>query len=264
MSAHFDIVAPAEPGPLVVEIPHAGLVIDDAAAKFTRIPERALQAGAVLADSDIGADRLWDGSESLGVTRLAARASRYVVDLNTEPRVPTPYEEKLPEPLRAVRMISECGERWLANPLPRHERERRMREVFEPYHQAVTDALEQARARHGTAVLLSSHTFPDRFAPGADVVIGTRHGASADAELRDALADVVRGHELSVALEEPFPGAYSLARHARPAERVVAVQLELARSVVSRREERVRRLLVELVGVLIHSGTRCSSRSPVC
>ncbi|MBK6512669.1 MAG: hypothetical protein IPG04_00775 [Polyangiaceae bacterium] len=35
---HFDVIRAAEPGPVVVEIPHAGLVIDERAAELTRIP----------------------------------------------------------------------------------------------------------------------------------------------------------------------------------------------------------------------------------
>ncbi len=214
----------------MVEVPHAGLVIDAQAAAHTRIPPPAEAARALLADSDIGADRLWRGAESSGITLVIARTSRYVVDLNTEPRLPDRYEEALPAPLREVLHISNAGVQWRALPPPREELERRLREVFEPYHAAVAAALERARARHGWAVLISAHTF----AAGcpANAVIGTRHGATVPAGMADAFADALALGGLSVAREEPFPGGHSLARHARPHEGVLAVQIEIARRLI--------------------------------
>jgi N-formylglutamate amidohydrolase len=234
---HFQVLAPQEPGPVVVEIPHAGLLIDDTAQRFTRIPDDALARGALFADSDIGAERLWlDPASPIStaqVTCIVARASRYVVDLNTEPVLPTPYEEKLPAPLRAVTRYSACGARWTESALPRHELDRRIREVFEPYHEAIRAEIARVRARHGVAVLISSHTFPDRMTPGAaDVVLGTLHGASAPESLRDALADAVRAHALSVGLEAPFAGGFSLRRHGRRDAGVIAIQIEIARRLI--------------------------------
>jgi N-formylglutamate deformylase len=224
----FFVVEAAEPGPVVVEIPHAGLFIDEATSRHARIPPAALEAGAVLSDSDIGADLLWQGAESRGVTRVVAVTSRYVIDLNTEPRVPTRYEETMPAPMRAVLKRSQCGHRWREPGASKAEIERRIREVFEPYHGRVAEELARARARHGVAVLISAHTFPD-VVGSADVVLGTRHGQSATGALRDAIADVVREHGLTVALEAPFPGGFAVLRHGRPDEGVSVVQIEVAR-----------------------------------
>jgi len=48
--------------------------------------------------------------------------------------------------------------------------------------------------------------------------------------LRDALASAARDHGLSVGIEAPFPGGYSVLRHAGPD--IDAIQLELGRSLV--------------------------------
>ncbi|MFO0614301.1 MAG: N-formylglutamate amidohydrolase [Polyangiaceae bacterium] len=230
---HFDVVVATDPGPVVVEIPHAGVVIDADAARFTKIPNEASAAGAVLSDSDVGADLLWEGSEARRVTRVVARASRHVIDLNTEPIFPTPYEEKMPDAMRQIRHRSQCGVAWWVDPLPRAELERRVREVFDPYHATVAARLDEARAAHGFAILFSAHTYPARDGD-PDVVIGTRDGASASSSLRDAIASALRAAGLAIALEHPFPGAYSLARHARPTERVSALQLEVHRALAHR------------------------------
>lgn len=227
-SPHFDVIEALDPGPVVVEIPHAGLAIDPNSARYTKIPAAPLEGGALVADSDIAADLLWLGAELVGITRVVARTSRHVIDLNTEPRLPTAAEEKLPDAMREVRHRSHSGHTWWVPPLSRKEIERRVVEIAEPYHASVARALDAARARHGAAILVSSHTFPETRETPCDVVIGTRRGAAASEALRDVVADVITRSGFTVALEHPFPGAWSLARHGRPAEGVSAVQIELA------------------------------------
>ncbi len=213
------------------------MVIDARAAEHTRLPERALLAGALREDCDLGADRLWEGTEGEGVTRVVARASRYVIDLNTDPRPRPrpPYYEVDPEP-RAVLHRSHCGVAWVVEPVPRAEHERRIAEVFEPYHEAIATELRRARAAYRRVCLVSAHTFHDPKRKGADVVLGTRRGAAAPSSLRDAVAELVRTRGLSVAVEEPFQGGYALTRHARPAEGVFALQVEIARRLVTGRD----------------------------
>src|SRR5262249_21315147 len=131
---------------------------------------------------------------------------------------------------REVLHRSHAGVCWRAPPPPRQELERRLCDVFEPYHLAVAGALERARARHGFAVLISAHTFPTGCS--ADAVVGTRHGAAAPVEIADAVVNALGVGGLSVAREDPFPGGHSLARHARPEERAFAVQIEIARRLI--------------------------------
>jgi N-formylglutamate deformylase len=249
VAPHFESIVPSDPGPVVVEIPHAGLVIDAAAARFTEVPPKAAALEAVLADSDIGADLVWSESEAHGLTRIVARASRYVIDLNTEPKLPTPYEDKMPPGLRTVMHDSHCGVRWRADALPRSELERRIAEVFEPYHATIEAELERARSRHGAALLIGSHTFPDPQKRIADVVLGTRHGASASEALRDAVAEVARAHGFSVALEAPFAGGWSTVRHARRDDDVSVIQIEVARRLVCRSRDEAPRYEIDPDGV---------------
>lgn len=234
--ASFDVIRAENPVPVVVEVPHAGLVIDERSAQNTRIPERAIEAGALEEDADLGADRIWE--HVVGVTRIVARASRYVIDLNTDPRPPPrpPFYEVDPEPSKVFHR-SQCGVRWVEDPMPRAERERRITEVLEPYHRAIEVELEHVRALHGVVCLVSAHTFQDRRRAIPDVVLGTQRERTASPALRDAVADVARGLGFSVAIEEPFRGGWSLTRHARPSEHVVGLQIEIARRLVTGGDE---------------------------
>lgn len=220
----------APPTPLVVEVPHGGLELDEATGR--RIPREALDAGAVLADSDVGALELFRRACRGRATFIAATASRHVLDLNTEPRMPTAYEEKLPPGLGDVRRISQCGLRWHEPRRTSAELQGLVTMLFEPYHLAIAGALDHAAAQHRDVLLVSAHTFPSIAGRTPDVVIGTRHGATASHELREAFAQPFRAAGLVVALEEPFPGGYSVGRHARREQGRHALQLEVARHLV--------------------------------
>ncbi|MFO0611492.1 MAG: N-formylglutamate amidohydrolase [Polyangiaceae bacterium] len=258
----FEVVRAHEPSAVLVEVPHAGLAIDEASARHTRIPESALAAGCLLADSDVGADVLWQGSEAMGVSRVVALTSRYVIDLNTAPRIPTPYQDKLPAPLRQVMHRSHCGLTFPLDPPFSEEVERRIAEIHEPYHAAITEEAERARALHGGAVILSAHTFPDPAGDLPDVVLGTRHGASAPTALRDVVAAVFSSEGLSVALEEPFSGGWSTKRHARLEQGVSVLQIEVSRRLVCAEREPWHRTLdasrVQSVARVLRSAARAA------
>jgi N-formylglutamate deformylase len=226
---HFEVRRAAVPSPVVVEIPHAGTAIDDASRAHVRIPPAALAAGALRADSDVGAEDVWWAAQRPLVTVIVARTSRHVIDLNTEPRLPTPAEEKLPAAMRSRRVQSQCGHSWRAEPPPQRELERRIREVFEPYHQRIASELQQAADLHGAAFLLSLHTFPGPDEGGAEVILGTRGGTSASPTLRDLVAEQLAALGLRVSLDVPFPGGVSAQRHGRPDEGRHALQIEIAR-----------------------------------
>ncbi|MBM4359296.1 MAG: N-formylglutamate amidohydrolase [Deltaproteobacteria bacterium] len=214
---------------VVVEVPHAGLALDEPTRR--RLPRAALEGDAVLADSDVGADAIYGAAVDAGACCIVARLSRHVIDLNTAPRTPTAYEDKLPPQLRDVRRIAANGQTWYEAPPTRDEHERLVRTYLEPYHGAVAHELDRAVGRHGAALLLSGHTYPSRRGL-PDAVVGTRHGTTASADLRALVAARLEAHGLSVSLEVPFAGGHAVARHARPEERRFGLQLELARHLV--------------------------------
>lgn len=229
-SPHFAVVAAANPGPVFVEVPHAGLTIDEVSGRFIKLPELATKLRALWADADRGADVVWEGTEQSGVTRVVAKTHRYVIDLNTNPRPPPgpPFYEENALP-RLVLRRSAAGISWREDPLPREEHDRRITEIFEPYHAAIEAELWSRKKRHGKALMIASHTFPDRPVVEADVVLGTQEGLTASPSVLSAMADVFRAAGLVVALEQPFPGGFSLGLHARPQENMGAVQIEIAR-----------------------------------
>lgn len=237
MTAPFEVLPPlGTESPVVVEIPHAGLVIDGPAAAFTVAPVRS-----VGRDADLYVDRIYERASTLGATCLVANASRYVVDLN---RGPADYDGAAvegggaaPFPRGLVWRITTEGEPILARRLPRAELERRVREMYEPYHATLDRLLRAKRDRFGFAILLCAHSMPsqgrrghvDTGAVRVDVVPGSRGRTSTAGAVLDRVDEVCASHALSVRHDDPYKGGFSTAHYGRPHEGLHAVQIELAR-----------------------------------
>jgi N-formylglutamate deformylase len=214
--------------PVLLSIPHGG----------TRIPPelaaRMTEAGKAIPDTDWHLDRLYDFAAALGVGILAADFSRYVIDLNRNPDgtalyrgadntelCPTTTFERLP--------IYRDGEAP-----DRREIEERIRTYWRPYHDRLETELKALKARFGIAVLFDAHSIRSRvprFFEGRlpDFNLGTADGASAPSHLSGRLMNVLSSSDrYGAILDGRFKGGYITRHYGRPAERIHAVQLELA------------------------------------
>ena len=78
MEVYFSVREPQGPEtPLVVEIPHAGLLVDPETLATLSAPARSIGQ-----DADLYVDELYGRAPALGATVLVAHSSRYVCDLN--------------------------------------------------------------------------------------------------------------------------------------------------------------------------------------
>ena len=121
--------------------------------------------------------------------------------------------------------------------LSRAEVETRLDQAHRPFHAAIEAALAGLRAAHGSALLLDLHSMPHR--PGqAQIVIGDRHGSSADPWVAALVMRIAEARGFSVAHNAPYAGGHIVARHGRPAANVHALQIEIDRSADCQRDAR--------------------------
>ncbi len=232
----FVVLEPEVDSPVLVEVPHAGTYVDPETARLLVAPARA-----ITQDADLLVDELYADAPAVGATLLAAKHSRYVVDLNRgEGDVDGGSVQGVPGLLRASRgviwRLTGDGKPVLAEPVARAELERRLALVYRPYHAALAGLIARKVRRFGHAVVLAAHSMPSvglssrgARAPRADVVPGTRGRTSADARYIDAVEAEARGAGLSVAHDDPYRGGFTTLHYGRPARRVHVVQVELAR-----------------------------------
>jgi len=214
--------------PVVLGQPHG-------ATELGAVAEALNARGRAVADTDWHVPRLYDGLlPDAAVVR--AGFSRYVIDVNRDPGGAALYSEHNTTGLCPLTDFE--GE-----PIYRPGREpdaaeigRRVREIHEPYHQAMTGALERARERHGVAVLYDCHSvrgelpflFEGRL---PDLNIGTNDGAACGPSLAALVEDWRSEAEAAgyaTVVNGRFKGGWTTRHYGRPDVGAHAVQMEIA------------------------------------
>ena len=232
---------------VVLDSPHSGI---DYPADFGHSCDPALLRTA----EDTHVEKLYDFAPSLQVAWIEALFPRSYLDANrnlTEIDV-TLFDEAWPDPvetdpaiLTKVRLgkglIWRCtddGEPLYARKLTVAEVRRRIETCWRPYHQAVSQAIEAAHARHGYSIHVNCHSMPavsSRFATGfpglehADFVVGDRDGTAADPRLSRKVCDFLRSLGYSVEYNHPYKGVELVRRYGAPARHRHGIQVEVNR-----------------------------------
>lgn len=216
--------------PLVVSAPHVGTYIPPALGA-------TMTAEAVtVPDTDWHVDRLYEFAFALGASMIAATHSRFVVDLNRDPDGKPLYPgasntELCPQGTFAAGPVYRDGRVPDAAEIAR-----RVERYWRPYHDALAGELARVRSTHGTVVLWDAHSIVSRaprFFDGVlpDFNLGTADGASCDPALAARIETLLRGASRFTTVHNGrFKGGYITRRYGRPAERVHALQLEMAQS----------------------------------
>ncbi len=221
---HYDF----RPGdtPLLVSVPHAGTELPAGMAA------RLAPAATDLPDTDWFVDELWDFVSGLGAGLIAARWSRYVVDLNRAPDDAALYTSRTTS---LVPMETFDGDALYAgDPPDAREVAERVQRYWRPYHETLEGELSRLVAQHGHAVLLDAHSIRSEVPALFDGVLphfnlGTNAGASADPFLAEQALGVLSaapGYE--TVRDARFKGGYITRHHGRPSEGRHALQLEMA------------------------------------
>lgn len=242
----FDIRLPsAATGPFVFASPHSG---DLRPADMNPAPD--LTDASIGSAEDVGVDRLLESAPDAAVPVIRALVSRAYVDLNRGPAdldplliadAPPgagqgPSAAKIVAGYGVIARRTGDGADLYDRRLTLAETNVRLDTVHAPYHAALTELMQAARARHGSAVLIDWHSMPshavsdDRRVRGPDVVLGDRHGTACDARLTRRLRTLFEAAGWTVALNRPYAGGYTTQTWGRPDEGFHAIQIELSRA----------------------------------
>jgi len=228
--------------PLVIAVPHAGRHYPRTMLDAARLPLEALET-----IEDRHADLLIADAVQAGAVAIVARMARAFVDLNRDEREidPTMLDHasapgtllpsaKVSGGLGVVPSRIAAGGLVWKRAFTADAIEARLALAHRPYHAAISEALDEALAVHGVAILLDCHSMPSiptsRAGPGQQIVIGDRHGRSAGARFVAVAARAARLAGLRVALNSPYAGGHTLDRHGRPKAGRHAIQIEIDRA----------------------------------
>jgi N-formylglutamate deformylase len=211
--------------PLVVSVPHAGTFLPDAVAADLA------PAARDLPDTDFHVDKLVAFAGDLGATVLVANHARMHVDLNRPADDAPMYPGQAGTGLVPETLFD--GTPAWTRPLTGEDKARRVEAVWRPYHEALRESLDAAKARHGHAVLWDAHSIRGRVprlfeGRLPDLNLGTNSGASCSPGLREAAAAVLAAAPFTHVVDGRFKGGHITRHYGQPDEGVHAVQLEMA------------------------------------
>jgi len=228
----FEVISPAATRrPLVAHVPHASAVIPAEVRAELLVTDAQLEV-ELLRLTDWHTDSLFAGLRDRGATLFIDRLSRLVFD-------PERFLDDTAEPMAARGQGVVYWQGSDLRPLrePSAEvRAKRVRDLYEPYHEALDGLVSALLAEHGTCTVVDCHSFPteplpselDRSPGRPDICIGT-DPVHTPPQLAEALEAGFAEAGLRVRRDAPYAGTFVPTGHYGREPRVRSVMIEVRR-----------------------------------
>lgn len=228
---------------VVFSSPHSGRAYPWSFIRRTNLDETTLRSS-----EDAFIDKLFDSAPVNGAPFLTAIAPRAWIDVNRSSEELDPaliegvkksaHNPRVASGLGVVPRVVANGRAIYSGKITKKEAESRIEEIWQPWHDALTQLMDDSVALFGEAVLVDCHSMPHEAIEtlthprGArpEIVLGDRFGAAASAEIVDRLEAAFSAAGLRVARNAPFAGAFVTQHHGRPARNRHVVQVEIDRA----------------------------------
>ena len=239
-AAPYVILRPAlQTAPLVVASPHSGRRYAPSFLASARLGPLDLRRS-----EDSFVEELFAGAVDHGAPLLCAHFPRAFCDPNREAWEldPAMFADALPDwvnttsprvgaGLGTIARVVTSGEAIYRSKLPFAEAQARVRECWQPYHDALAGLLDETQERFGCCLLIDCHSMPagaGRFG-GPDFVLGDAHGTACAPQVTALVESVLTGFGFDVRRNDPYAGGYVTRHYGRPRNGVHALQIEVAR-----------------------------------
>lgn len=207
-----------------------------------------LDGHTIRSSEDAFVDVLFGAAPRFGAPLLTATAPRAYVDLNRscdelDPAIirnmrTSGVNPRVSSGLGVIPRVVANGRSIYSGKLTRAEVDRRLRNVWHPYHRKLKELLAGSLALFDEAILVDCHSMPHEAievigqtgGTQPEIVLGDRFGAAADSELVDRIEAAFVAAGLRVARNSPFAGAYTAQIYGRPSSQQHVVQIEIDRS----------------------------------
>jgi N-formylglutamate amidohydrolase len=217
--------------PILVSVPHCG-------SEFPDELKDHYKANLIAApdDTDWFVHQLYDFAPSMGMTLIAARYSRWVIDLNRDPQSKPLYSDGriITGLCPTTTFLGEPLYRDGRNEIDQKEIDRRLETYFRPYHQALEENLTRLKNKFGRVLLWDCHSIrqqvptiqKEKF---PDLILGDADGTSASSGLIETTLNALDHRGYSVQHNHPFKGGFITRHFGKPSENVHALQLEMSK-----------------------------------
>jgi N-formylglutamate deformylase len=232
MMSSFKITPPDNQRvPILLSIPHCGTAFPEELknqykSELIKAPD----------DTDWFVDQLYNFAPAMGITIISAHYSRWVIDLNRDPKSKPLYTDG--------RIITGLcpSTNFLGEPIYNDHRkevdqtevDRRLKEYYQPYHNKIQELLNDLKAEFGKVLLWDCHSIrqgvktiqPEKF---PDLILGDADGTSASPGIIETALGVLDHGTLVVNHNHPFKGGTITRHFGKPAENQHALQLEMTK-----------------------------------
>lgn len=229
---YFIIEPKGEKAPIVLSVPHSGTDFPEELKSHYRA-----EMTAQIDDTDWYVHDLYNFAADLGITVIHARYSRWVIDLNRDPKsVPLYTDGRIITGL--VPATDFLGNEIYADKkfIPDDaETERRLENYYRPYYQKIRNLLADGIERFGQVLLWDAHSIRSlvptiRKEPFPDLILGDNDEQSAAKEIIEIALGGLQAGKYQVNHNTPFKGGHLTRHFGRPAKRVHALQLEMCKT----------------------------------
>lgn len=254
----FEVDAPiVQKSPVVYCSPHSG---SDYSADFLRSSQ--LDLLTLRQSEDCFVDEIFALAPELGSPLLKANFPRAYLDVNREPYEldPAMFEDPLPTYVNSTsyrvaggfgtvaRVVAE-GLEIYPGKLPVAEAVHRIETLYVPFHETLSQLLDETSDRFGCAVLVDCHSMPSSAGRRSrttgyqrpDIILGDRFGTSCASVIVETAERTLLELGYSVARNAPYAGGQTVQRHGQPATGRHALQIEVSRGLYMD-ESRIERL----------------------
>ena len=232
--------------PVVFASPHSGLNYTKAFLKASQLSPRQLRHS-----EDAFVNEIFASAPEFGAPLLLAHFPRAFVDPNRSafeldpimfsdplPSYVTTKSSRIMAGLGTIPRVVTIGKDIYRDQLTFKEVKKRIEDNYIPYHQALSNLLNQTRDKFGIALLIDCHSMPSadecrlkKFsAPLSDIILGDCYGKSCDPLITDAAEQICRDIGLSVARNKPYAGGYTTKHYGQPKYNFHSLQIEIKRS----------------------------------
>ncbi len=238
--APFVLLRPlVQSAPLVVASPHSGRSYAAEFIKAARLDPLDLRRS-----EDSFVEELFHSAVRHGAPLLCAQFPRAYCDPNREAWEldPAMFADALPDwvnttsprvgaGLGTIARVVASGETIYRGKLWFAEAQARVRECWQPYHNALAGLIAETQRAFGCCLLIDCHSMPagaGRFG-GPDFVLGDAHGTACMPQVTALVERVLREFGYDVRRNDPYAGGYVTRHYGRPRDGVHALQIEVAR-----------------------------------
>ncbi|MGI9280347.1 MAG: N-formylglutamate amidohydrolase [Endozoicomonas sp.] len=201
--------------PWIFSLPHSGMTLTEE-AKRNLLPEPYGR----LPNMDWHLRELYDFLKELPVSMISTDISRYIVDLNRSP------ESNLLGDFRSSLAYQKntWGEEIYRTYPSEIEIQERIKQYYEPYHEALDNLVESALSQFGKAYLFDLHSFMGPIE--CDVCLGNLDNQSSSLQWLNVVHNIFEDHGFDTAKNDFYKGGYITAKY-RDTPKVQAIQIEL-------------------------------------